>query len=236
MPSPALEQLLILQERDRRRRDTEGQLLSTPREVAAVEAKIAAERGAIEAAKTEIKDLEAKKKVLETEIGSAEQQVSRYRSQQLEVRKNDEYRALGHEIETTQAKIGQFEEQELGIMYAIDEARKKFQAAEAVLRENIVSHETRIRALRERELRLKSELGSVLADVEAAKKPIDQSTLDIYERVARHNFPVCVPVHGDKCGGCHLKVSSEVESAVRAREWRLITCDQCGRIVWWELV
>jgi predicted CXXCH cytochrome family protein len=48
-------------------------------------------------------------------------------------------------------------------------------------------------------------------------------------------MPVCVPVRGGKCGGCHLKISSEVESAVRGKgDGKLVTCDQCGRIVWWD--
>jgi hypothetical protein len=49
------------------------------------------------------------------------------------VRKNDEYQALGQEIATTQAHIGELEGRELEIMYSIDEARKKFAAAEAEL-------------------------------------------------------------------------------------------------------
>jgi len=114
MLSPVLEKLLILQSRDKHRRDLEEQLSSAPREVASVEAKIVAEKSAIETARTELQDLEAKKKLLETEIAAAEQKSARYRSQQLEVRKNDEYRALGAEIETIQAEIGTLEGQELG--------------------------------------------------------------------------------------------------------------------------
>ena len=101
----------------------------------------AAEKAAIETAKTEWRDLEAKKKTLETEIGSAETQVARYRTQQSQVKKNDEYRALTHEIETTETAIGTMEEEELKIMYAIDEAKKRFADAEAVLKNNIAGHE-----------------------------------------------------------------------------------------------
>ena len=98
--------LLVLQERDSRRLTLEHQLESVPREIAAVEARIAAEKLAIETAKAEWHGLESKKKLLETEILSAEGKVAKYRTQQLEVRKNDEYRALTHEIETTEAIIG----------------------------------------------------------------------------------------------------------------------------------
>ena len=234
MLSPLLEKLLILQDRDKRRRDLEAQLASVPKEVAAVEAKIAAEKAAIDAAQHELRELESKKKLLETEIGSAEQKMGRYRTQQLEVRKNDEYRALGTEIETMQAAIGKLEEQELGIMYSIDEARKKFVAASGLLKVNITGHEARIRTLREREVNLRAELAVAVAEVAKVRPDNDELTLKLYDRVSLRNFPACMPVRDSKCGGCHLKISSEVESEIRGRDAKgLSICDQCGRIVYW---
>jgi uncharacterized protein len=157
MAVPGFDKLLALQECDAKRLELEQQLGHVPREIAAVEAKIAAEKAAIETAKTEWRELEAKKKTLETEIGSAEAQAARYRTQQSQVKKNDEYRALTHEIETTEAAIGTMEEEELKIMYAIDEAKQRFADAEAVLKNNITGHEGRIRGLREREAQLQTE-------------------------------------------------------------------------------
>src|SRR5271156_5576765 len=126
MLSPALEKLLVLQDRDMRRLGLEAQLKAMPGEVGLEERKIAEAKTAIEAAKNEVKDLEVKKKALENEIGSAEQKLGKYRNQQLAVRKNDEFQALGHEIDTTVAQIGDLEGRELEIMYAIDDARKRF--------------------------------------------------------------------------------------------------------------
>ena len=234
MLTPVLEKLLILQDRDRRRRDLESQLQSIPREIAGVEARIATEKAAIETARAELKQFEAQKKVLETEIASAEQQLARYRTQQLEVRKNDEYRALGHEIDTKQGEIGTLEEQEIGILYSIDEAKKKFAGAEAVLREHISGHEAKIRQLRELESTARRELEDALKAFAEARTPIDELSLRLYDRVAGRQFPACVQVRSATCGGCHLKVSSEVESAIRGRDTKLVTCDQCGRIVWSE--
>src|ERR1700742_475104 len=117
--SPVLAKLLILQDRDGKRIGLEAQLKTLPRELAAVEQKIAAEKAEIENAKSEARALEAKKKVLETEIGSAEQKLAKYKTQQMAVRKNDEYQALGHEIDTTQTSIGTLEEEEIGVMLAI---------------------------------------------------------------------------------------------------------------------
>jgi len=234
MRHPALDRLLILQDRDSKRRAVEQQLKATPQEIASVEQKIASEKKAIDSARQEMKELETKKKMLETEIGSVEQKLAKYKTQQMSVRKNDEFQALGHEIETTQAAIGTLEEQEIGVMFAIDEAKKKFQEAEKVLKDNIAGHEERIRNLKQRETNLTAELKERQADVSTARSPLDEITLRLYDRVAsRHATPIA-PIRGGKCGGCHLKVSSEIESAARKSD-SLAICDQCGRIVWWDV-
>jgi uncharacterized protein len=236
MLTPLLESLLVLQDRDSKRLDLEAQLKAVPLEIGRVEATIAAERAAIEEAKTELRSLETQKKGIETEIGSAEDQLGKYKTQQLGVRKNDEYQALGHEIETVQGRIGDLEGRELGVMYAIDEARKKFAAADAVLRQNIAGHEARIAMLREREANLKAQHQEATAAVTAARVPVAPAVISIYDSMAVRGMPVVVRIVAGKCGGCHLRISSEVESAARGKgaPGELARCDQCARIVYWD--
>ncbi len=233
MRHPALDSLLILQDRDSKRLGLEAQLKAIPGEIAGVEKKIASEKAAIETARTELKELETKKKLIETEIGLAEQKLAKYKTQQSLVRKNDEYQALGHEIETTEKAISALEEQELGVMYTIDEAKKRFAEAEAVLKQNISGHEARIRSHKEREASLTAELAEAKAALAAARAPVGDAALRVYDRIASRQQPVIVALRGAKCSGCHLKVSSEVESDARKGE-KLPTCDQCGRMVWFD--
>jgi predicted nucleic acid-binding Zn-ribbon protein len=235
MRHPALENLLILQDRDQRRLSLEAQIAAMPGETAAVDKKIATEKAAIETAKAELLALEVKKKSLENDIGAAEAKLAKYRTQQSQVKKNDEYQALGHEIETTEQAILEFEGQELEVMFAIDEAKKKFVAAEAVMKANIAGQEARIRALRERDTALRAELIAAQALLAEARTPLDALALRLYDRVAARTQPVCAVIHAGKCGGCHLKISGEADSAARKGD-KLATCDQCGRIVWWEAV
>src|SRR5687768_519852 len=115
MPNPVIESLLILQDRDLKRLGLETQLKAVPTDVARVEQKIAAEKAAIDAAKAELRDLELKKKSIESDIASAEEKLGRYKTQQLSIRKNDEYQALGHEIATMQTHISELEGQELEV-------------------------------------------------------------------------------------------------------------------------
>jgi uncharacterized protein len=230
----SIEKLLGLQERDSKRLALEQQLKNVPREVAAVETRIATERAAIEAAKAEWHGLESKKKLLEVEIKSAEEKIAKYRTQQSQVRKNDEYQALTHEIDNTQAAIGTLEEQEIGVMLTIDEAKARFAAAEAELKKNISGHEGRIRTLREREAQLQAELKSALEAVAAARPEVPEKQLRIYDRLAvKPGHPVCVPVSGGKCGGCHLRVPTHIEVMAKTGS-EIASCDQCGRVVYWQ--
>jgi hypothetical protein len=234
MPTPTIEKLLILQDRDQKRLTLESQLRAVPRDIAAVEQRIAAEQTEQEATRGELQQLELKKKAIENEIGAATEQMTRYKSQQLQVRKNDEYQALGGEIERTQAGIGALEEQELLVMFAIDEAKRKFATAGEELRRNVSGHEARIRMLREREAGLQSELQTVQAMVASVRQGIDETALRFYDRLAaKPGLPVVVAIREGMCGGCHLKISYNVDSEIRKGD-KLLTCDQCGRIVFWE--
>lgn len=235
MAAIKLDNLLALQEADMKRLALEQQLGAVPRDIAAVEAKIASEKQAIETAKTEWHGLETKKKSLENDIKSAQEKAAKYRTQQLEVRKNDEYRALTHEIETMEAAIGGFEEEELTVMYAIDEAKKRFAAAERVLKENISGHEAKIASLRAHEKELKTDHDRAVAETNAARGAVPEPQARLYDRLAKKpGLPVCVPVQGGRCGGCHMRVSSNIEFEARKSE-NIVTCDQCGRIVLWRL-
>jgi len=232
--TPPLEKLLVLQERDQKRLVLETQLKAVPRDIAAVEQKIAAEKAAIESTRGELKELEVKRKAVENEVGATEERLTKYKSQQLQVRKNDEYQALGHEIEATQAQIDALEEEELKVMYAIDEAKRKCAAAEEELKQNIAGHESRIQTLREREANLQAELQAAHESVAAARSLLDEPSLRLYDWLAaKPGQPVVVPIHECKCGGCHLKISFNIDSETRKPD-KLVTCDQCGRIVYWE--
>ncbi len=234
MPTPTIEKLLILQDRDQKRLLLESQLRAIPRDIAAAGQRIAEEQAAMEAVRGELQQLELKKKALETEIGSATEQVGRYRSQQIQVRKNDEYQALGVEIAHAQSAIGSLEEQEIEVMYAIDEARKRCAAAGEELKRSAGGHEARIRLLGEREAALQSEVQAVQASMEAVREGLNEPARRLYDRIAsKPGLPAVVAVREGKCDGCHLKISFNIESETRKAD-KLVTCDQCGRIVYWD--
>ncbi len=69
-------------------------------------------------------------------------------------------------------------------MLVIDEAKKRFAAAEAELKKNITGHEGRIRTLREREGQLQAELKAAQEAVASARPDVPEKQLRLYDRIA----------------------------------------------------
>lgn len=234
MLSPALEKLLIFQDRDQKRVVLEQQIKHSPDEIAAVRRKIEEEKAGVETAKAGWREVEGKRKALETEIGATEQKIIRFKSQQLEVKKNDAYQALGHEIEHAEAAIRGFEEEEIKVLYGLDEAKDRVKAAEAEFARSVAVHEGRIKALQEKESNLRAELTELQSQLESSRAAVPEPMLAVYVRLAKKTpLPLCVPIRDHKCQGCHLKVSSGVESDARGGQ-KLVACDNCGRLVYTE--
>jgi predicted nucleic acid-binding Zn-ribbon protein len=235
MVSPALEKLLVFQDRDQRRLSLETQIGQVPAEIASVRRRIEEQRAGLETSKAGWREAEARRKALETEIGVAEQKAARFRTQQLEVRKNDEYQALGNEIAAVQAQVAVLEEQEISALYAIDEAKKRLRESETAVAEAVAALEARIRLLQEKEATLREQLKALNGDLEAARAAVPESAMAAYDRLSKRiPLPICVALREQKCMGCHLKVSSGVSSDARV-PGKLVSCDNCGRIVYWEV-
>ena len=229
-----LQALLILQDRDQRRVHLERALQQVPRERAAVEARITAHRTAIDAAKKVVVDLELKRKEIESTLHGYEEQIRKYKSQQMLVKKNDEYQALTHEIELTESRVGETEESEIKILYELDTEKEKAKSAERTILAEIAAENAQLARLAEREKQARDELSGANADVEKARSACAPELLPRYERLAKSaGLPVVVALHAGKCGGCHLKVSNGVETEAR-KGAEIVTCDNCGRILFFQ--
>lgn len=234
MADPQIEKLLIVQDRDTALQRIEKDLAYIPTEQAKIERLIQAETANIEAAGQSLKEKEVRRKDLENEVAGKESSIARFRNQQLEVKKNDEYQALTHQIEQTQAEISELEEEEIGLMLEIDEAKETFEADKKVIEARIDDQKAQIVQLGEREQNLKASIEDAKQALEKARSAeVEATYLEHYDRVKKlvKRAPYVVPIKDHKCGGCHLRVSNEVSrEAMNAGEPHF--CDQCSRIVY----
>lgn len=233
--TPAIERLLILQERDGRRLGLEQSIARMPRELEEAAKKITAEKDALAAIAQGLKQMEVRRAELDLEMKDLEEKARKYKNQQLAVKKNDEYQAITHEIEAVEKAAGELEEQEIELMLEIDEAKAKAAIKSAEHEKSIQLHEREIAAIKEREGNLKAELTEAQADTAKAEEVSPEPFISHYKQIRERGvrFPLVVPLDVNMCGGCHLKVSGEVETIVRHQK-EPAHCNNCGRMVYWE--
>ncbi len=226
--------LLVLQDRDMNVQRIERSLAELPNERATTQGKIDGYTAEIEAGRQRVKEMEVRGKSIEAEIAEVENQALKYKNQQLLVKKNEEYQALTHEIESTEKKTSELEEQEIELLYELDEARKTQGESEVEWNEKIDAEKRFLGRLDEKESQLNSEIDAARAALAQVKGEIDPPSLSVYQRVSRGlKFPIIVALRDSKCEGCHMRVSASVEVETR-KGTEITTCDNCGRILYWD--
>src|SRR5438552_1967337 len=125
----AIEKLLILQDRDRKIRQVKGELAQIDPERQMLKARVASAQTSLDSAKTRVKQLESARKDLELEVEAKKQLIAKYSLQQFQTRKNEEYRALAHEIDLCKEAITKIEDHELELMEQAEAAQKEVSRA-----------------------------------------------------------------------------------------------------------
>ena len=105
----------------------------------------------METLKTQIKQIETDRKKLELEVESHKQQIERYALQQFQTKRNEEYKALAHEIDTCKAKITELEDQQLELMEQTETLQKQVAAAQRQAGETRLLAEGQLREIAARE-------------------------------------------------------------------------------------
>src|SRR5438445_2133629 len=182
----AIEKLLILQDRDRKISRLRTELANVGPERRALQTRTAASLAALDAARQRAKHIESDRKKLELEVEAKKQAIERYSLQQFQTKKNDEYRALAHEIEMAREAIRKIEDQELELMEQAEAAQKQAAASTRVADEARKSSEKLLADLAQREETLKKELAQLESDRDQLAAAVDESVLPRYERLRRN--------------------------------------------------
>ncbi len=227
-----LEQLLILQDREQRIRQIRTEIETVPLRRKSLEAQLAASKASVEALKQRARHVEMDRKKLELDVGTRTDTISRLKTQQYQTRKNDEFQAIGHEIERYENEIRKIEDDELELMVLADKVKLELTEEEkkaAAIKESIARQTT---DLDEKSKALESQLGGLTKERAELAGKIDEDLLARFERLfkSKGDAAVVAVEHG-VCTGCHMKVTIATASRVRAGK-EIISCDNCGRILY----
>src|SRR5262245_9422236 len=181
-----IEKLLILQDRDRKIRRVQGELAHIEPERQALKFKAASAQTSLDSAKNRVKEIESNRKDLELEIETKKELISKYANQQFQTRKNEEYRALAHEIDLCKKAIFEIEDQELVLMEQAEAAQKEVVRATQALAEAKKLVDEQIAALNAREGNLKKELAELSTNRQELAAAVDDSARGRYDRLVKN--------------------------------------------------
>jgi len=227
-----LEQLLILQDRDQKIRQIRTEIETVPLRRSSLEAQLAASRASVEGLKQRARQVEIDRKRLELDVGTRTETVSRLKTQQYQTRKNEEFRAIGHEIERYENEIRKIEDDELELMVLADKVKADLAEEEkkATAAQNSIARQTA--DLEEKSRALESQLQGLSKERSELAGKIDEDLLGRFERLFKSKGDAAVvAIEHAVCTGCHMKVTTATAAQVRAGK-EIVSCENCGRILY----
>jgi len=230
---PDIEKLLELQIADKEIRRLRDEVAALPKRVAVIEQKLAGTKAHLEKVRTAAKADEANRKKFEANIKDLQGKISKYRDQSLDVKTNDQYKALLHEIQFAEQEIRLNEDRILEVMVNVDAREKDVKAAEAELKVETAEIETEKEDARKVTAEDQTKLAEWNAKREALRHEISEDTLRQYDRVAKFRGSGLAEVREQKCMGCQVMLRPQTYNEVKNGE-KIMVCESCQRIVYYN--
>lgn len=231
-----LQSLLDLQGVDAQLREVREHLATFPKKIAEVEARVAGAKAELESSKAAQLETIRDRKKYELDVEQWKERVRKYRDQTAQVKTNEAYKALQHEVQTAEGEIGKAEDRLLEQMVAAEEYDRRVKASEKLLKEvEDVARGARTK-IESDKATTEKELAELTAERARVISEIPESLLDHYERIARkHNGVALAEVRDEKCSACGMIVRPHVFQEMRRRGGgdEMFHCETCTRILFY---
>ena len=230
---PDIDKLLELQVADQEIRKLRDEVAALPKRMAVIEQKLAGTKAHLEKAQAAAKGDEANRKKFEANIKDLQGKISKYRDQSLDVRTNEQYKALLHEIQFAEEEVRLNEDRILEVMVNVEARDKEVKAAEAELK----AHTVEIEKEKEEARRVTAEDQKKLAELntkrDALRQGISEDILRHYERVAKFRGTGLAEVRGQKCMGCQVMLRPQTYNEVTTGQ-KVMVCESCSRVYYYN--
>jgi uncharacterized protein len=231
---PELERLIRLQALETRAAEARKRIADAPGEIASLDARLTASRDALAAAKQALVDNKANRGLIDKDLASAQQRLSKYKEQLMGVKTNHEYHAMQTQIEAVNTEIARTEEKILVSMLEHDEGQARLKAAEAKLKadeQSLLKERAAIQADAADKQRVLDESQKERA---ALVPEISRTHLDMFERVLQRRQGIAVTEAIDGiCSVCRVRLRPQVYNTILRNE-EIVPCDHCQRILYFS--
>ena len=229
-----LELVSSLQTLDLKITELQREVATLPKHIAQIEKTLDGHVRRLEADRAALSANQKERKRLEDETKVQEQKVSKLRTQMLDAKTNEQYRAFQHEIEYCETEVRKFEDRILDLMGESEPLEKNVKTAEAALKEEKQQVETEKASAREATAKDEKQLGELKAERQKIVAVLNPQLIRDYERIRKkwHGTVVAEVVQG-RCSACQILLRPQFFQDLK-RGADLMFCESCGRIVYYN--
>src|SRR6266850_6165798 len=227
-----LERLIVLQRLDSAARDAHRRLAEAPERERALEARLAAARDAVAAAKATLTESQNSRREHEKTVALHQGRLSKFREQAMSVKTNQEYHAIQKEIEFAQTEMKAAEDSVLEKMLEGDDLTAGVKRAEADLAAEQKKIDAEKKAIAAEAGELNAALETLAADRADVVRALTPHVLALFELVANRRNGVAIAEARDGiCTICHVRMRPQVFNNILKND-QIIQCDSCNRIMY----
>jgi hypothetical protein len=230
---PDIENLLKLQVTDKEIRRLQDEIAEFPKRIAVIEQQLAGHKAQLEKAQGAVKADEASRRKYDTAISDLRGKISKYRDQSLDVKTNDQYKALLHEIQFAEKEIAGNEDKILELMLNADVRDKEVKAAQAELKAESAEIEKEKEEARQRTAEDEKLLAECRSKRDQMRSGVNEDLLRHYERVSKFRGSGISEVRDHKCIACQVMLRPQTYNEIRSGT-QVIVCDSCQRILYYN--
>ncbi len=233
---PAIKHLIELQNIDLRLNELGALLAGFPKRLAEVDARVEAVRKQLAAAREALTGSLKDRRKYEIDVEQWKEKVRKYKDQSYEVKTNEAYKALQHEIQSAEAEIAKAEDRLLERMVAGEEYERQAKAAERNLKEVEAAAQADRQRIQAEQAAAQGEFERDTTERQQAMAAIPEDLLEHYQRIARrHNGVALAEVRDETCTKCRVRVRPHVYQELRREgSQEIFHCESCTRILYYS--
>lgn len=183
---------------------------------------------------------QAKAGALELQVKAAEDKIAKLREQMNTVKSNKEYSALLVEVNTLKVDKSKLEDEALARMGEVDALKQHLEQVEEKIQQQQKLVDLAAAEVASARAEVGQRLEEVTAQRDAAADQVPQEARALFNRLAQnYEGEAMAPVEeADRrrmeynCGGCYMSLPIERVNALMMKPDDLVTCPNCGRILY----